>query len=146
MADSSRKEDEYLTNYIFEVQFGKKIKLNFSKVSNISSEVEYDVIGDGGNNDRMYFFQKPNRKPSTIIFERGMKKGKDTGFSSIVEGLKVYNIMILVKKGICIERVFFIEEGMVTRMSYTDLDAVHGEILIKRMEIQHTGIEEVSIL
>lgn len=143
MAGAGRKEDEYLTNYIFEVQLGLLSKYSFSKISNISSQIEYEVIGDGGNNDTMNMFEKPKRRPDTIVFERGLKKGLDASMMFAIEGLKIDNIMILVKKGSTTERTFFIEHGIITKVSYTDLDAGRGEILIKRMEMQHTGIIEM---
>lgn len=145
MIELSQDNDEYLTNYIFEVQFGDSATYSFSKISNIASGTDYEIIGDGGNNDYMYLFEKPNRKPETIIFERGLKKSSDGEKIYIVQGLKINNIMILVKKGDVTERIFFIEQGMVTKMSYTDLDASHGEILVSRMEMQHTGIIEMPV-
>lgn len=135
------KREKYLTNYVFEVQFGS-LKFSFSKVSNISSQTEYDVVADGGINDRMFFFEKPNRRPDTISFEHGMKVSKDTDAFLMEKGMKVYGIHIFVKKDDITERIFFIEEGVVTGISYTDLDASRGEILIKKMEMQHTGIKE----
>ena len=144
MGSTSRKEDEYLTNYTFEVQLGMS-KINFAKISNISTDLEYEIIGDGGNNDRMQFFEKPNRRPDTIVFEKGLKKESDAGMAFVVVGMKFDNIMILVKKGMTTERIFFIEQGIVTRIGYTDLDAGRGEILIKRIELQHTGIVEMMV-
>ena len=145
MAETNRGDDEYLANYVFEVQLGTLNKISFSKISNLSSGIDYETIGDGGNNDNMYLFEKPNRKPDTIIFEKGLKKGNYGETLFLIEGLKINNIMIMVKKGKKMERVFFIEQGIITKMSYTDLDAGRGEILVKRMEMQHTGIVEMAV-
>ena len=144
MDNLNGERGEYLTSYVFEVQFGS-LKFSFSKVSNISSQTEYDVVADGGINDRMFLFEKPNRRPDTISFERGIKLGKDAEAFLVERGMKVHGIYIFVKKDGYTERTFFIEEGIVTGISYTDLDASRGEILIKKMEMQHTGIKEESL-
>jgi len=141
MAVPKLKRAEYLTNYIFEVQFGS-LRLSFSKVSNLSSQIEYDVVADGGINDKMYLFEKPNRRPDTISFERGMKVFGDADMKLMEKGMKVHGIHIFVKRGGRTVRTFFIEEGIVTGISYTDLDAGRGELLIKKMEMQHTGLNE----
>lgn len=146
MAENSRLRDSYVSNYSFEVQLGLVIKISFSKISNIVSEGEFEVIPDGGNTDRMFFFEKPKRKPDTITFSKGLSMGLNAAVMSwLVQGLKVNDIMILVKKGDSTQKIFYIEQGILTQIAYSDLDAMRGEIIIKTMQMQHTGIIEIPI-
>lgn len=139
-------KDTYIGNYVFEVKLGIFLSLSFSKISNLASEVEYETFGEGGNNDKMLFFNKPHRKPDTIVFEKGMQTGTlDALYSFIVEGVKINNIMIFVKKGTTTEKIFWIDQGIVTKKTFTDLDAMNGKIMVKSMELAHTGLVELSI-
>lgn len=138
--------DDYVSNYVFEVQLGLTCNISFSKISNMSSEIEYEVFADGGNNDRMFFFEKPKRKLDTIIMERGMAVGVvDAVLSQLTEGIKINDIMIQVKKNGATKKIFFIEQGIISKRSFSDLNAMSGEVLIKKLELQHTGIVEVPV-
>lgn len=143
MPGSVRKD--YASNCNFEVQLGLNIKINFSKISGISSNKEYETIADGGNTGRMYFFEKPKRKPDTVAFSKGLAIAADKALSWLAEGVKINDIMILVKEENLIKKIFYIEQGILTRISFSDLDAIHNEIIIKTMELQHTGIIEIPV-
>lgn len=139
-------QDEYLPNFIYEVQLGLVIKIGFSKISNISSDAEYEMIADGGNNDAMYFFGKPKRKPDSITFSKGLAIGKGAdALSWLAAGLKVNDTIIIVRKERQAKRVFYIEKGIVTKVSFSDLDAMNNQLMIKTMEMQHTGIVEMPV-
>lgn len=141
-----RSDDKYVSNYEFEVQLGLMVKISFQKISNIASEGEFEIFADGGNNDRMYFFEKPKRKPDHMIFTKGMATGAQSAIlSCLVEGIKVNDIMILVKKNSRTEKVFYIEQGIISKVSFSDLDAQNGQVLIKSLEMQHTGVVEIPV-
>lgn len=146
MAGDSRSGDGYVLNYIFEVQLGLIIKINFSKISGISSNAEYGIIADGGNTDRMYFFKKPKRRPDTVTFSKGLvtRAGGDI-LSWLVVGMKINDIIILVKQEATTQKIFYIEQGILTKISFSDLDAIRNEIIIRTMELQHTGIVEIPV-
>lgn len=138
--------DQLIPNYNFEVQLGLTIKINFSKISNLSSSREYDVIADGGNGDSMYLFEKPKRKPDTLTFSKGMATSAESDILSwLVEGVKINDIMILVTREGIARKIFYIEQGILTNISFSDLDAIQNEIMIKKMELQHTGIVEIPV-
>lgn len=135
---------EYVPNYVFEVWFGKSVKVSFSKVSNLSNSIETRIMIDGANNSRPYFSAKPNHKPETITFEKGTEVvPQHTALYDLTPGVHVYNIMILVRKGEKVEKVFGIDEGIVTSVKYSDLDGMSGQILVRTIEIQHTGLLEI---
>ena len=135
--------DMYMSGYIFEVLFGGGIVLSFSKVSNLSGELEYEAVGDGGYNDKMLFFNKPRRKPDTIIFERGVRVEDSEDLVLLIEGTKIHNITILVKKDGVSETMFWIESGIITKKSFSDLDAMNSSLFIRTLELAHTGLIEI---
>ncbi|MFP3153552.1 phage tail protein [Lachnospiraceae bacterium ZAX-1] len=138
--------ENYLPGYEFKVRIGLFVTLNFSKITNLSTEVEYESIGDGGNNDKMRFYNKPKRKPDTIIFERGINTGiSNTLYSLVIEGLKVSSVMIEVMLNGSMEKIFWIDEAMITKRSFTDLDASKSSVLIRRLEMIHTGLVEIEV-
>jgi len=146
MGAGLKLHDEYVPNFVYEVQLGLVIKIGFSKISNISSDAEFEVIPDGGNNDTMYFFGKAKRKPDAITFSKGLAMGKGANeLSWLAAGLKVNDTIITVRKERQAKRVFYIEQGIVTKVSFSDLDAINNQLMIKTMEMQHTGIVEISV-
>ena len=139
-------QDEYIPNFSYEVHLGLILKIGFIKISNLSSDREVEVIADGGNNDVMYFFEKPKRKPDTITFSKGLALGTGAGsLSWLVEGLRVNDIMIVVRRGKQAKRIFYIEQGILTKISFSDLDALNNQVMIKTMEMQHTGLIEIPL-
>ena len=94
----------------------------------------------------MDFLNTPHRRPDRIVFEKGMQTGvSDALFAFISEGVKINNIMIFVKKGARTEKIFWIDQGIVTKRSFSDLDALRGTVLIKSMELAHTGLIELAV-
>ncbi len=138
--------DDLLNAYEFEVQLGIMVKINFSKITNLSMAAEYNVYGDGGENSRMYFGGKPHRTPDTIAFHKGWSTGLEAMVTSwLVPGLKINGIIILVKRNGTLKKSFYIEQGIITRVSFSDLDAMSSNIIIKTMELAHTGLKEYGI-
>lgn len=137
---------DYVPNYEFEVEFGLVFKVSFSSISNLSSECEYEMIADGGNSDRMFFYQKPNRKMQTTVFRKGVTSDRrDTILTWLTQGLMIDDILIFAKKDGVIKKIFYIEQGILKKISYSDLDAMGQDILIKSMEIEHTGVMEIPV-
>ncbi len=138
--------EDFIPNYEFEVEFGLVFKVSFSSISNLSSECEYEMLPDGGNMDRMFFSQKPNRKLQTTVFKKGVSgDSRDTIITWLAKGLMISDILIFAKKEGVIKKIFYIEQGILTKVSYSDLDAKGGEILIKTMEVEHTGVIEIPV-
>ncbi len=57
----------------------------------------------------------------------------------------ISDIMIFAKKEGIIKKIFYIEQGILKKISYSNLDAMGQEILIKSMEIEHTGVVEIPV-
>ena len=135
--------NDLLSAYEFEVGIGPLITLSFSRISGLTSSGQLGIIGEGGNNDSMHMYLKPRRQPDTIRFERGWMTGTTAKIMSyLFEGLIVNNVMINVKKNGKTQKTMYIDRGVITQISFSDLDATESKILVKTLEIQHTGLKE----
>lgn len=130
----------------FLVTIGQEI-FSFSKVSNLVSQVEYETVCEGGNNDFPLLFPKQKTNPDTLVLEKGVhERSWDIAFNSLVEGMWVEQVTImLVKNGILLEKVFVINKGMIVKRSFSNLDAGKGDLLIETLVIAHTGLMEIPI-
>lgn len=146
MSADTDLQNDYVPNFVYEVQFGLVIKMGFTKITNISSDAECETAADGGNNDIMYFLGKPKRKPDSITFSKGLAIGKGADkLSWLAAGLKVNDTIITVRRDKQAKRVFYIEQGILTKVSFSDLDAMNNQFMIKTLEMQHTGIVELMV-
>ena len=136
-------QDELIGSYEFEVQLGLMVKLAFSKISGLSRTGDIGIIGDGGDNDSMHFYLKPRRKPDILRCEKGWATGKTASIMSwVTEGLIVNDIMIVVKQNGKMKKLLTIDKAVVTKIEYSDLDASSSKVMVKTMELQHTGVNE----
>ena len=129
---------DMLTNFEFQVQLGLLLTVNFSRISDISSQGEFDVRADGGN--------KPHRTPDVMVFHKGWSTGLDSAVMSwLTPGLIIDGILIIVKQNSSMKKILYIEQGILSRIFYSDLDAIRGDVMIKSMELRHTGIKEYPL-
>lgn len=138
--------DYFISGYEFEVQLGIALSVSFSKVRNLSYQGDVEVLADGGDNERMYFAAKQRRHPDRTVFERGWQTGLTSMIMSyLTPGLTIKGILILVKRNGSLKKTFYIEEGIISRVTFSDLDALNSNIIIKSMELVHTGVTEYGI-
>lgn len=138
------QKDYFIRSYLFTVLFGNWLNLSFSKVSNLSSSTEYEIRRSAGRTGPINFANKPADKASTITFERGvMVSDFALAFMGIKEGLVVNNIIIFVEKDHLIDKIFCIDQGIITKTSFSDLDAENGKIMIQSLEMAHSGLYEI---
>lgn len=136
---------DFITGSEFEVSLDSE-KVNFSKLTNIVSRVEYDTYAEGGNNGEVLIFPKHKQSPDTIIFEKGISEDSSGSFfSSIREGMSIKNVMIYVKHNGRTVRALCFDRGIVISKELSVIDARSNEILIERMEIAHSGLREVPV-
>ena len=89
---------------------------------------------------------KPKKHADTIIFEKGLNtKLTNNIFSTISEGMKIKNIIILVKNRGTIERIFTIDEGIVLSKEFSGFDAMSKNVLVERLELAHSGLKETFL-
>ena len=139
--------EELVPAYTFEVYFGNQLKVGFSQVSNLKIGQDVDLIPDGGN-DTTYMRRerRKSRRADYIVLERGLSTGKDDqAIRDFKPGVHLYNVMISVLLNGKAVRMFAIEKGVVTQCSFSDLNALHSDVMVRRLEIRHMGIEEVTV-
>ncbi len=139
------EENSLIMGLEFEVHVGKS-QINFSKITNIGSELETDVIVEGGNNDYPIVLRKPRRKPDVMVLEKGVpKNSRDNLFTTFRQGMKLTDVLIFVKQNGEVVRTYGLDEAMIISKKFSDLDANSSTIFVEKLELAHTGIEEISV-
>lgn len=138
--------EKLLPNYNFLVAIGQEI-FSFSRVSNLVSQIEYETVSEGGNNDYPLLFPKQKTSPDTLTLEKGVRaRSSDQAFNSLLEGMQVELVTILlVKDGKQLEKVFYFKKGLIVKRTFSDLDAKGNELLIETLEIAHSGLVEIPL-
>lgn len=132
-------------SYEFTVKINA-INFSFNKVSNLESKTDVELFVEGGNNDYPIIKRKPKQRPDVIVFEKGIVKSTVAGaLTSLKNGMKLSNIIILVKKNGKNVKSLCVTEGIIVSKKYGDLDAGSSRLLVERLEVAHTGITEVPV-
>lgn len=136
-------ELELLTNEHFTVSIDN-VLYGFARASNISAELEYEPISEGGRNQSPLLFRKPKSKPDVLTLERGVRLVNGAASITLAVGAKLTSIIIgVTKEGVsCLKYTF--DEGIVTKVEWGNLDAMGHEILIEKVEIAHTGLQTMK--
>ncbi len=118
--------------------------LGFSKVSNISAAMEFEAVREGGLNDRIHYLHKPRQTMDKLILEYGIASGELlrttlTAGSELSRGIV---IMVMPTEGAVPTATYAADWGIVTKWEIDALDAKTSGLLIKKLEISHTGLVE----
>lgn len=135
------KREELVANNRFVVTLGL-LTYSFSKVTNISNSMELETVPEGGYNDSPRFFPKQKTKVETLVLERGVQTGQRLG-TDLKVGMHVYIAIIMVMNGGKVAKTYSFEEGIVTKWEVGGLEAVGKQLLLKKVEITHTGLLEI---
>lgn len=143
----SKLKKGYHNNFIYDYNYIVHIgsdKFGFSKISNLVISYEPDILQEGGGDSRIV---RKKEKTEALILEKGMTKKETAAFEHRYKnGQLIRELTIFVlgknKKPVA---AFFFEEGMITKRSFSNLDAQGGNIMIAQMEITHTGLKEIEV-
>lgn len=118
--------------------------LGFSRVSNISATMEFESVVEGGVNDRVHYLQKPRQTMDKLILEYGIASGEllRTTLGAGSELSLGIVIMVMPEKGMVPTATYEADWGVVTKWEIDTLDAESSGLVIKRVEISHTGLSE----
>lgn len=137
--------EAYVTNNRFEVYIGMD-SYGFSKISGLKEETEYESIREGGRNWSPLFFEKGKTKPDTLILESGVRSlNISRNKNWIKRGTKLVGVVIILGRNDKNFLGYTFDEGIVTKIEYGELNAMGNEILIKRLEIAHSGLYETEV-
>ena len=120
------------------------ITLGFARVSNISATMEFEAVPEGGLNDRVHYLPKPRKSMDKLILEYGIASGELTR-TTLTAGSELKAgivIMVMPDKGMVPTATYQASWGIVTRWEIDTLDALSSGLLIKKIEIAHTGLSE----
>ena len=118
--------------------------LGFSKISNISTTMEFETVVEGGVNDRVYYLPKPRQTMDKLILEYGIASGEllRTTLTAGYELTRGIIIMVMPEKGMVPTATYQANGGIVTKWEIDTLDATSSGLLIKKVEISHNGLSE----
>lgn len=136
--------DKLLANNQFVVTVGPLV-YSFSSVTNISDSMEVEVVQEGGVNLHPQMLWKPKTKLETIVLERGIQIGAG-GLQDrlLTTGMTVLVVTIMVMNRKEVSKVYFFDEGIITKWEVGKLSAIGKDILIRKVEITHTGLHELA--
>lgn len=121
---------------------GVIVRGDFTSVSGLGMEVEYEVYNEGGRNYPRFFMKET--KPQTLVLEQGIMTDSDS----------VSKLMDKVNKGQCIplagmitmmdrygneQRVWVIEGAHLKKYVGPRLDANSSALAVSRMEFLYNG-------
>lgn len=139
------KRESLLLNNQFIVSFGVTL-FSFAKVSNISDTFEVETVSEGGSNRYPEFLMKQKAKAETLVLERGVSQGllglADMGMRT---GIPVTSVTIMVMERGKVKKAYFMEKGVITKWEVGSLDAMGKDVLLKKIEITHSGLTEVAV-
>lgn len=120
------------------------MELGFSRVSNISATMEFEAVAEGGVNDRIHYLPKPRQTLDKLTLEYGIASGELTRTTLGVGSELSLGIVIMVmpEKGLVPTATYEAGWGVVTKWEIDTLDALSSGLVIKRIEISHTGLSE----
>ncbi len=118
---------------------------SFSRIRNISREVETEAVREGGDNWHVHTLTKQQSSPQKLILERGLLGGYDGETPIILSpGTLVANVTIMVLQRGQAVKAYAFDEGIVTKWEVSDLDALQGNAVYQTVEITHSGLQEVD--
>ena len=141
----------FITEYRFAVKLGeaeygssnkRSSRVCFSKISGISSSLDYDEISEGGYNDSPHLVAVPHKKHAPLVLEKGVAP-KDSWMSQVKPGMMLgtwLEVVMLDGSGKETDRRFLIYDGLITKWEISGLNALGNSILIEKLEIMHEGI------
>jgi phage tail-like protein len=138
----------YLSSYQYFVSINN-ILFGFSKIANLSMQIQPEIYteGGGGNSHVMDSQEKSEKSKQQVLhLEKGICSRVDLASWLLTVGCHVENIIIIVKKSLTeMGKIFYIDEGVITKVSYSDLDAGSGGMLMLNLDITHEGLQEGNI-
>lgn len=139
------KRESLLLNNQFIVSFGV-VLYSFARVSNLSDSFEVEAVSEGGCNGFQRLLMKPKTKPETLILEKGIQKSiAGVQGDMLRTGIPVSSVTVMVLDRGMVRKAYFLEEGVITKWEIGSLDALGKDVLIKKVEITHSGLTEVPV-
>lgn len=138
-------------NQYYRVYFGAT-QINFSKVSNVEIAVETDTLSEGGLNDFVHIFTKPNTQGSKLTMEKGLVADDSINktMATLYPGLHLTMPVTITlyhntADGLKPVRSWGFEDGVVSSWRLGDLDGMGSQLCIETLEITHAGLKPMEV-
>lgn len=120
-------------------------KISFAKVSGIDAVMTKETFAEGGENHWPYVMTVPKEQLQTLRLERGLQISGNVSHR-IRTGMWIPWLEIIVKndKGKPVYE-YYVIGAYVTKWEIGDLDAATGNVIIETFEVEHSGMEKVSL-
>ncbi|MBQ3067427.1 MAG: phage tail protein [Oscillospiraceae bacterium] len=129
----------------FYVSFGTDI-IAFSRISNLETTAEYDIIQEGGLNDRVHIVYKGNTQVGTATFEKAVHKNDLSDYDKIVQvGNSFDTVNVFVTNGTVPQKLYVLTDCFITKKSLSGFDASSSELLISRMDLVYSNMDVVPV-
>ena len=133
----SRERPFFVTNCEFQLMIGN-CTINCARISNLVMEQEIETVPEGGSL-LLNLFPADKKRADVLTVEKALIS--DEIMENLEAGVQIREGVIAVYRGKALFQTFSFEEGMITKCEYTNLDAMGHEILLKKLEITHSGLE-----
>ena len=139
-----------LLGFQFEVYFGNSTKIGFSRVSNISLGKTIHAVSDVGNHRRRYYYRDRDEESrmghNVLVLERGVSTDEsDKLLRKYVAGVNIESMTIKILQNGKAVRMLAVNNAVVIKSGFSDLDASQTSVMMRRIEIRHSGIEEQDV-
>ncbi len=125
--------------------FGTDI-IAFSRISNLETTAEYDIIQEGGLNDRVHIVYKGNTQVGTATFEKAVHKNDLSDYDKIVQvGNSFDTVNVFVTNGTVPQKLYVLTDCFITKKSLLGFDASSSELLISRMDLVYSNMDVVPV-
>ena len=103
-----------------------------------------ETVNEGGVNEHPALLYKQKSQAEALVLERGIAVKPELKSTRLKAGTMVKGGIVLVRNGRMLFKAYSFEEGIITRWEMSALDAMGKDVLIEKLEIRHSGLEEIS--
>ena len=140
-------EDRYLLykNYNFRVEVNG-VPLSFSRVSGIERSMNMNTLQEGGLNRHVHYLNNGVSGERALVLEYGMAKS-NAAISQLTPGRMLFKgvtVMVLGDDASKPAVTYSFEGCYIRKVSFGDLNAGNGEVLINHLEIVYSYMSEIK--
>ena len=136
---------DYVPTSYFDVVFGNEItglSGQFTSISGLGIEFDYDVYFEGGSNYPRYFFK--GITPQTLTLEQGTVTTSDSFASWIAKvnsgmGITLSGVITLKDHTGESKRSWVVQGALPIKYIGPSLDSLRSELAVSRIELRHNG-------
>lgn len=132
------------TNHRFMLSVGS-MSMSFSKISGIENSLEIETSKEGNNMNGNNFLVSPKSKLSVLTLEHGVHRSSNA-LKKLTLGTEIKDGNIIVLDGRLPTQMYSFDSGIVSSFKIMDLNAMEKKVLIRSLQITHTGLREINTL